>query len=54
MASQRRNSGRLEIVAIFCIILGLLIGMFIKRVQVGLIIGIALGLLGSNMWIKSK
>ena len=33
----------------FAIILGLLIGIFIKRVQIGLIIGIVLGLLGSNL-----
>jgi uncharacterized membrane protein (UPF0136 family) len=33
----------------FVIILGLIIGIFIKRVQVGLIIGLVLGLLGSGM-----
>ena len=33
----------------FAIILGLIIGIFIKRVQIGLIIGLALGLLGSSL-----
>ena len=33
----------------FVIILGLIIGIFLKRVQLGLIIGLVLGLLGSSL-----
>ncbi|HWV66714.1 hypothetical protein [Chitinophaga sp.] len=51
---NQENRPRLKIAAGFCIILGLLIGFTIKRVQVGLIIGIALGLLTSSMWTKSN
>ena len=34
----------------FAIILGLVIGIFIKRVQFGLILGLVLGLIGSNLF----
>jgi hypothetical protein len=33
----------------FVIVLGLIIGIFLRRVQLGLIIGLALGLLGSSL-----
>ncbi|MGO4291411.1 hypothetical protein [Chitinophaga sp. RAB17] len=51
---HQQHRPRLRIAAIFCIILGLLIGFSIKRVQVGLVIGIALGLLTGSMWSKSN
>ncbi|MBS0029605.1 hypothetical protein ACTJJ0_17665 [Chitinophaga sp. 22321] len=51
---HEQNRPRLKIAAIFCIILGLLIGFSIKRVQVGLVIGIGLGLLTGSMWSKSN
>ncbi|NLR57982.1 hypothetical protein HGH93_07710 [Chitinophaga polysaccharea] len=51
---HEQNRPRLRIAAGFCIILGLLIGFSIKRVQVGLLIGIALGLLSGSMWSKSN
>ncbi|MEC5144517.1 hypothetical protein [Chitinophaga sp. 212800010-3] len=51
---HEQHRPRLRITAVFCIILGLLIGFSIKRVQVGLIIGIVLGLLTGAMWSKSS
>lgn len=33
----------------FVILLGLVIGIFLKRVQLGLLIGLVLGLLGSTL-----
>jgi hypothetical protein len=49
MAERKPDQKRGTIGFAFAIILGLIIGIFIKRVQVGLIIGLALGLLGSNL-----
>lgn len=51
---HEQHRPRLKIAAIFCIILGLLIGFSIKRVQIGLVIGIGLGLLTGSMWSKSN
>jgi mannose/fructose/N-acetylgalactosamine-specific phosphotransferase system component IIC len=34
-----------ELAFIFAIVLGLLVGIFIRRIRVGLIIGVALGLI---------
>ncbi|SHL48825.1 hypothetical protein SAMN05444266_103491 [Chitinophaga jiangningensis] len=44
---------RMRIAAIFCILLGLFIGFGIKRIHIGLIIGIGLGLLTGVLWTKS-
>ncbi|WP_291910657.1 hypothetical protein [Chitinophaga sp. CB10] len=44
---------RLRIAAVMCILLGLVIGFEIKRIHIGLIIGIGLGLLTGAMWSKS-
>jgi uncharacterized protein YqgC (DUF456 family) len=33
----------------FAIVIGLIIGVFIRRVQLGLIIGLAIGLLSSSL-----
>ncbi|HEX2607126.1 MAG TPA: hypothetical protein VHK91_07090 [Flavisolibacter sp.] len=50
MAVERKpDQKRGGVAFIFVIVLGLIIGIFLKRVQLGLIIGLALGLLGSNM-----
>ncbi|MDQ0106394.1 hypothetical protein SAMN05660909_01870 [Chitinophaga terrae (ex Kim and Jung 2007)] len=51
---HQQNRPRLKIAAGLCIVIGLLLGITIKRVQVGLVIGIALGLLTSGMWTKSN
>lgn len=53
MATKKRESGsRLTIMAVFCIVLGLVIGFGIKRVHIGLLIGLGLGLLSGNMLKK--
>jgi uncharacterized membrane protein (UPF0136 family) len=49
MAPEKRDTTRANITFAFVIILGLIIGIFIKRVSVGLVIGLALGLLGSGL-----
>jgi F0F1-type ATP synthase assembly protein I len=43
------NSSRREIGFVVAIVFGLLLGFFIKRVRVGLIIGLAIGLLAAGM-----
>lgn len=46
MTDQRKpDTRRGEMAFIFAIVLGLLLGIFIKRIRVGLIIGVGLGLL---------
>ena len=48
MAERKPDSNRGYIAFAFVIILGYIIGMFLKKVTLGLIIGLMLGLLGSN------
>jgi hypothetical protein len=43
------SQSRREIGFIIAIVLGLLLGIFIKRVRIGLLIGLALGLLAAAM-----
>lgn len=46
MAKERKpDAKRGELAFIVAIILGLLVGLFIKRIRVGLVIGVVLGLL---------
>ncbi|WP_343674480.1 hypothetical protein [Chitinophaga sp.] len=55
MATQKQpNRSRLSMAAIVCIIIGLVIGFEIKRVHIGLLIGLALGLLSGNMLSRRK
>jgi hypothetical protein len=49
MPERKPDQTRGTISFFFVILLGLVIGIFIKRVQLGLIIGLALGLLGSSI-----
>jgi len=49
MAERKPDQTRGAISFAFVIILGLIIGIFIRRVQLGLLIGLALGLLGSSL-----
>jgi hypothetical protein len=45
MSKERKpDIRRGEMAFIFAIVLGLLVGIFIKRIRIGLIIGVALGL----------
>lgn len=50
MAEKKPDSNRGYIAFAFVIILGYVIGMFLKKVTLGLIIGLMLGLLGSGMF----
>jgi hypothetical protein len=43
------SQSRREIGFILAIVIGLLLGIFIKRVKIGLLIGLALGLLAAGM-----
>ncbi|HLF47249.1 MAG TPA: hypothetical protein VI548_12535 [Chitinophagaceae bacterium] len=45
--STQQNRGRSDIALVVTIVLGLLIGFLIKRVHIGLLIGIGLGLITS-------
>ena len=49
MTEKKTDGKRGTITFFFVIILGLVIGIFIRRVQIGLLIGLALGLLGSGL-----
>jgi hypothetical protein len=45
MSTEKKpNLRRGELAFIFAIVLGLLLGLFIKRVRVGLLLGVGLGL----------
>jgi F0F1-type ATP synthase assembly protein I len=50
---QQSDTRRRNIAGVTAIVLGLLIGIFIRRVRVGLLIGIVLGLTAAMM-IKKK
>ena len=52
MPEHRPDATRGRMAFIFFIILGYVLGFFIKRVQIGLIIGLALGLLASGILRK--
>ncbi|UYQ95165.1 hypothetical protein MKQ68_08650 [Chitinophaga horti] len=55
MAQKRGDSrARLNIAAGVCILIGLVIGFGIKRMHIGLMIGLALGLLSGGLLSKRK
>lgn len=49
MSERKPDKKRATIGFAFSIIIGLVIGIFIKRVHFGLLIGLALGLLSSSL-----
>ena len=49
MSSRQPDYQRRNIAFIFIIIVALLISFFLKNVRMGLLIGLALGLLGSSL-----
>lgn len=49
MAEKKPNSNRGYIAFVFVILLGYAIGLFIKKVPLGILIGLVLGLLGSGL-----
>jgi len=50
--SSNQQFSRFRLSALFCIGLGLLLGFFMKRVTIGLLIGLALGLLSGAFLSK--
>ena len=54
MSSERKPSvRRSEMAFLFAIVLGLLLGIFIKRIRLGLLIGLALGgLIVFTGWLR--
>jgi hypothetical protein len=50
MAEKKPDSNRGFIAFAFVILLGYVLGFFLKKVTLGLIIGLMLGLLGSGMF----
>ena len=49
-----KQTGRREVALALCIVAGLIIGMFIKKVPIGLLIGVVLGVLVGGMWVSKK
>ena len=49
MGDRKPNNNRGYIAFAFVILLGYIIGIFLKKVTLGLIIGLVLGLLGSGL-----
>lgn len=49
MTEKKPNSNRGYIAFVFVVLLGYAIGIFIKKVPLGLLIGLVLGLLGSGL-----
>jgi hypothetical protein len=49
MKEKKPNSSRGYIAFVFVILLGYIIGIFLKKVTLGLMIGLVLGVLGSGL-----
>lgn len=49
MSARKPDTTRGTISFMFLMVLGLVIGIFLKRAQLGLLIGLVLGLLGSSL-----
>ena len=49
MAERKPDSNRGYITFAFVILLGYIIGIFLKKVTLGLVIGLVLGILGSGL-----
>lgn len=49
MARKQANNPRPTIAAIMCIVIGLVIGFGIRRLHIGLLIGLGLGLLSGAL-----
>ena len=52
MAEKKPESNRRFIMFAFVIVLGYIIGIFLKKVTLGLVIGLLLGVLGSGLLRK--
>lgn len=49
MAEKKPSSNRGYIAFVFVVLLGYIIGFFLKQVKVGLVIGLVLGVLGAGL-----
>jgi F0F1-type ATP synthase assembly protein I len=49
MAEKKTDSNRGYIMFVFVVLLGYIIGFFLKKVTLGLAIGLALGILGAGL-----
>lgn len=49
MAEKKTDNNRGYIAFVFVVILGYVIGFFLKKVTLGLVIGLVLGILGSGL-----
>ena len=49
MAERKPDSNRGYITFVFVILLGYILGIFLKKVTLGLVIGLVLGILGSGL-----
>lgn len=49
MAEKKPDSNRAFVMFAFVIVLGYVIGIFLKKVTLGLVIGLVLGLLGAGL-----
>lgn len=54
MAEKKTDSNRGYIAFVFVVLLGYIIGFFLKKVTLGLVIGLVLGLLGSGLLRKKR
>lgn len=54
MAEKKPDSNRQYIAFAFVVILGYVIGFFLKKVTLGLVIGLVLGILGAGLLRKRK
>ncbi|HEY0041256.1 MAG TPA: hypothetical protein VGB71_11365 [Flavisolibacter sp.] len=54
MAEKKTDNNRAYITFVFVILLGYIIGFFIKKVTLGLAIGLVLGLLGAGLLRRRK
>jgi hypothetical protein len=54
MEERKPDRKRATIGFTFAIVMGLVIGIFIKRVHFGLLIGLVIGLLGSNLMRRRR
>ncbi len=52
-AQQKPNETRRKLAWIFSISLGILLGFFINKLHVGLMLGVIIGLLSSNLYNKN-
>jgi len=49
MAEKKPNSNRGYIAFVFVVLLGYILGFFLKQVKLGLVIGLVLGVLGAGL-----